>query len=360
MNDIGVSVEELDTPVLLIDLDLMEKNIAHMADYLRPRKTRLRAHTKVHRIPSIAHMQLRAGAIGICCQKVSEARVMVAAGVKDVIVTNQIVTPQKIKRLVALAKEAKVSVPVDNEVNARLISRIASEEGVEVGVLVDVHMGSQRCGVEPGEPAVKLARNVSGLKGLRLEGLMGFEGHLSWIEPREQRRRKIAKIEALVVKSKTLIEGAGIHVENISTGSTGTYDVTANNPEITELQAGTYVLMDGEYYKHVPEFTCALTLLTTVISRPGGGRAITDAGLMSISTALGNPQISHRDDIEVHELHAENTVLKTQLQNKLAEGDKIELIPSYLDATMTLHRQVYGTRRGRVENIWNTSQDTSN
>jgi D-serine deaminase-like pyridoxal phosphate-dependent protein len=359
MNDIWVSVEELDTPALLVDLDLMDKNILKMADYLKPRKTKLRAHTKVHRIPFLAHKQLMAGAIGICCQKVSEAEVMVAAGVKDVIVTNQIVTPQKIKRLVSLAKGAKVSVPVDDANNARLISRIAGEEGVDVGVLVDVHMGSQRCGVEPGEPAVKLARAVSGLRGVRLEGLIGFEGHLSWIEPREKRRAEVEEIEAVLVKTKALIESSGIHVENISTGSTGTYDVTANNAEITELQAGTYVLMDGKYHKHVPEFDCALTVLTTVISRPDDGRAITDGGLMSINTALGNPRVADRDDIEVLELHAENTVLKTKPQSKIALGDKIELIPSYLDGTMNCHRQAYATRRGRVESIWNTSRDTS-
>jgi D-serine deaminase-like pyridoxal phosphate-dependent protein len=360
MNDTGVRIEELDTPVLLADLDLVDKNILTMADYLKPRKTKLRAHTKVHRIPFLAHKQLMAGAKGVCCQKVSEAQVMLAAGVRDIIVTNEIVTPQKIKRLVALAKNAKVSVPVDNSQNARLISKTASDEDVEVGVLVDVHMGSQRCGVEPGEPAVKLARSVSDLKGLRLEGLMGFEGHLSWAEPREKRREEVEKFEALLIRTKALIEEAGIHVENISTGSTGTYDVTANNPEITELQAGTYVLMDGEYYKHVPEFKCALTVLATIISRPEDGRAITDAGLMSISTALGNPQVTKRDDIEVRGLHAENTVLAVKSQSKIEVGDKIELIPSYLDATINCHRQVYGTRRGRVESIWKTSRDTSN
>jgi D-serine deaminase-like pyridoxal phosphate-dependent protein len=284
---------------------------------------------------------------------------MIAAGVKDLIVTNQIVTPQKIKRLVALAKSAKVSVPVDNEQNAQSIAKTAYEEGVEVGVLVDVHMGSQRCGVEPEKAAVKLAQGVSGLRGLRLEGLMGFEGHLSWIEPREKRRAEVERIEALLVKTKTLIEKSGIRVGNISTGSTGTYDVTANNPEITELQAGTYVLMDGEYYKHVPEFNCALSVLATVISRPAEDRAITDAGLMSINTALGNPRITKREDIEVQDLHAENTVLKTKGQSKIGIGEKIELIPSYLDGTMNCHRQVYAIRRGSVENIWNTSRDTS-
>jgi D-serine deaminase-like pyridoxal phosphate-dependent protein len=285
---------------------------------------------------------------------------MVAAGVEDVIVTNEIVTLQKIKRLVALARNSVVSVPVDNGQNAELISRIAVEENVEIGVLVDVHMGSERCGVEPGEPALKLARTVSGLKGLRLDGLMGFEGHLSWIEPRQKRRAEVEKIETLLVKTKALIENSGIRVENVSAGTTGTYDVTANNSDITELQAGTYVLMDGEYYKHVPEFSCALTVLTTVISRPNEDRAIADAGLMSISTALGNPQVTQRDDIEVRELHAENTVLKIKSESKIKTGDKIQLIPSYVDATMNCHRQVYGIRRGRVESVLSTSRDTSN
>jgi len=359
MNDIGVSKDELDTPVLLADLDLIEKNVSKMADYLKPRRTKLRAHTKVHRIPFLAHKQLMAGAKGICCQKVSAAQEMVASGVKDVIVTNQIVTPQKIKRLVALTKTARVSVPVDNESNARLISKIADEEQVEIGVLVDIHMGSQRCGVEPGEPAVKLAQNLAHLRGLRLEGFMGFEGHLSWIEPRERRRAEVERGESLVVKTKLLAERSGVHIEEISTGSTGTYDVTANNPEITELQAGTYVLMDGEYYKHTPEFSCALTVLATVISRPDDKRAITDAGLMSINTALGNPQVAYRDDIEVLELHAENTILKTQPKSKINVGDKIELTPSYLDGTINCHKEVYGIRRETVETIWNTSRDSS-
>ena len=284
---------------------------------------------------------------------------MVAAGFRDVIVTNQIVTPHKIKRLLGLSKSAKVSVPIDNESNARLISKIASEEEVEIGVLIDLNMGSQRCGVESGEAALKLAQNISGLNGLRLQGLMGFEGHLSWIEPREKRRAQVKKAESLLVKTKALAEGHGVHIEDISTGSTGTYDVTANNPEITELQAGTYVLMDGKYYRHTPEFSCALTVLATVISRPDHKRAVADAGLMSINTALGNPQIVNRNDIEVLELHAENTILKTQPGSKIKVGDKIEFIPSYLDGTINCHEQVCAVRRETVETIWNTSRGSS-
>ena len=154
MNDIGVNKDELDTPALLVDLELVDKNILQLADYLKSKKTKLRAHTKVHRIPFLAHKQLNAGAVGICCQKVSAAEVMVSAGIKDVMVTNQIVTPQKILGLVALAKVADVSVPVDNENNAQCLSRAAEQEGVVLNVLVDVHLGSQRCGIEPGEPGV--------------------------------------------------------------------------------------------------------------------------------------------------------------------------------------------------------------
>ena len=129
MSDIGVNKDEIDTPALLVDLDLVDKNILRLADYLKDKKTKLRAHTKVHRIPFLAHKQLNAGAVGICCQKVSAAEVMVAAGIKDVMVTNEIVTPQKIRRLVALAKTASISVPVDNENNAGCLSRIAEQEG---------------------------------------------------------------------------------------------------------------------------------------------------------------------------------------------------------------------------------------
>ena len=128
------------------------------------------------------------------------------------------------------------------------------------------------------------------MKGLRLMGLMAFEGHLSWIEPREKRRAEIEKVESLLVETKALVEDSGIHVENISTGSTGTYDVTAENSELTELQAGTYVLMDGEYRKHVPEFACALTVLSTVISQPDGNRAITDSGPDVYQRGTGKPR----------------------------------------------------------------------
>ncbi len=288
---------------------------------------------------------------------------MVADGIKDIIVTNEIVTPSKIKRLLALTRRAKICVPIDSLANAESLSTAAQKEGVELNTLVDVHLGSNRCGVEPGEPAAKLATAVKSLKGLKLIGLMGFEGHLSWIDPREKRRGEIEKTERLLINSKKLIENAGIRVEEISTGSTGTYDVSGAIPEITEVQAGTYVLMDGEYRKHIQEFSCALTVLSTVVSKPSDRRIVTDAGLMSISVALGKPEVTGVgvENLEVEELHAENAVLRVTGPSKIQVEDQIEFIPSYLDATVNFHSKIYGVRKDHVETVWSTpGRGTSN
>jgi D-serine deaminase-like pyridoxal phosphate-dependent protein len=215
--------------------------------------------------------------------------------------------------------------------------------------------------VEPGEPAVKLAMVIKGLKGLNFLGLMGFEGQLSAIEPREERRIEIEKYESLLINSKKQIENAGIKVQEISTGATGTYDVSGATPEITEVQAGTYVLMDSEYRKHVREFSCALTVLSTVISKPSDQRVVTDAGHMSISTAQGKPEMIGNESLEVEELHAENTVLRVTGPSKVKVEDRIEFIPSYLDGTVNYHRKIYGVRKERVETIWKTlGRGTSN
>lgn len=351
MTEIGLEKYEIDTPALLIDLDVMEKNIATMADYFRGKEAKLRAHTKVHRTPIIAHKQIEAGAKGVTCQKVGEAEVMAASGIKDILVSNEIVSPSKINRLVALSKYADVSAPVDNASVADAIARAARKMGVEFKLLVDVHMGSGRCGVEPGEPALKLARHIDGLEGVELMGLMGFEGHLSHMEPREKRRREIERHEGMLVDTKKLIEGAGMEATEISTGSTGTYDVSAVIPHVTEIQAGTYILMDANYHPHVPEFDCALTVLETIISKPTQKRAVGDAGQMSIS-GRGNPIVVGMEGIEAVGVHAEHTVLKMEKPMKIDVGDKFEVIPPYLDGTVKLHQNFYGIRKNRVEAVW--------
>ncbi len=334
MNRIGIEKKEMDTPALLIDLDIMERNISTMASFFRGKKARLMIHSKVHRVPWIAHRQIESGAKGICCQKVRQAEIMAAAGIRYITLTNQVVTPSKIERLVNAAKYTDVSVSVDNTKNADDLSRTAMKEGVALGVFVDVHVGAQRFGVEPGEPALKLAKYIKSLKGLRLKGVLGNIGHISWIEPRDKRRRECERLIGLLVDTKSLMERSGISVQEISTGSTGTYDACASNAEVTEVRAGSYVLMDAGYYEHVPEFDCALTVLSTVISKQPEGIVVADAGMMSVSSAYGKPKVLGTNSLEVHELHAENTLLKLREPTQIEIGDKIEFIPSYLDATV--------------------------
>jgi len=284
---------------------------------------------------------------------------MASAGISDIIVSNQIVTPAKIDRLIALSKYADIAVPVDDVSNAEALSRAARREGIELDVLVDVHMGSNRCGVEPGEPALRLAENIQRLEGLRLMGLMGFEGHISSMEPRDKRRAEIERLEGLLVETKELIERSGIEVSEVSTGSTGTYDVSGKIPEVTEVQAGTYVLMDAHYHPHAPEFECALRVLSTIISKPSRDRVITDAGRMSL-TSRGNPLVVGLDDLKVVGVHAENTILEIEKPVNLEIGDKIEFIPPYIDGAVKLHQRFYGMRKDKVESVWRIlGRDTS-
>jgi len=350
--EVGLESEDIDTPALLIDLDKMEKNISTMANFFKGKTAKLRAHTKVHRTPIIAHKQIEAGAKGICCQKVAEAEIMVASGIKNIIVSNEIVTPSKIRRLIALTNYADIIVPIDAYHNAKALSKASLKQGKKLKVMVDIHMGSDRCGVEPGEPTLKLAKRIQQLKGLSLIGLMGFEGHVSSMQPREKRRTEIERLEGLLVDTKELLGKSGIEVYEISTGSTGTYDVSGTIPGITEIQAGTYILMASEYHKATPEFDCALSVITTIISKPSDERIITDAGRMSIYTMGKLPEVVGWRGLEPVSVHAENTILKKSGSVDIEVGDKIELIPPYLDGTVKLHDRFYAKRKGRIEAVW--------
>lgn len=349
---VGIEREDIDTPALLVDLDLMEKNLGTMANFFHGKRTRFRPHTKVHRTPALAHKQIEVGATGICCQKVSEAEVMAGAGIKDIMVPNQIVTANKIRRLIKLATSANISVAVDSLENAVDLSKAATEQGVKLNVWVDVHTGSQRCGVEPGEPALRLAEHINALQGLALVGLTAYEGNLSWLEPRDQRRKEAEKVVSLLIDTQKLIERAGVSVQEISMGTTGTYDATDRFPEISSVRAGSYLLMDCNYHKHAQEFECALSVLSTVISVPSSQRAVTDAGLMSINKNYGAPTIED-EGLTIYEFHGENTVLT--LGRSIRIGDKVEIIPSYLDGTINMHEKLYGIRNNKVEVVWKIS-----
>jgi len=351
---IGSSVGEIETPALLVDLDVLERNIARMADYFSRVDSSLRPHAKTHKSPVIAHKQVEAGSIGVCCQKLGEAEVMNAAGVDSILITNQVVEPEKIKRLVNMSKRGEVIVSVDNLDVARATSEIAFNNRVKQDVLVEVNVGINRCGVEPGEPTVNFVKELLKFRGLNFRGLLGYEGPFFNLPDFEERKAAANARNKLLVETGDSLEDAGIDVEILSAGATGTYNITGSYPGITEVEAGSYVFMDATYKKLKGlEFDVALTLLTTVISRPTRERAVVDAGMKAITQEFGVPQVKEIEGVELRSLSEEHGTLKlTNPSRELKIGDKIELVPTHCCTTVNLHDRYYCIRNSVLEDIW--------
>lgn len=357
-----MKLAEIDTPSLVIDIETVEKNIRAMRQFLATKKTKLRAHTKIHKSPFLAHMQIAGGSSGITCAKVGEAEVMVQAGISDILIANEIVGRKKTGCLANLARFCDLKVAVDDLDNANDISRAAGEAGSEIGVLVDVNLSSggsfgdknlggmlNRCGVSPGKAAVELAVAISKLPNLRLKGVMGYEGGLPEYPSREQSDAVARESIQLLVRSKEAIQDRGIDAETVSCGSSTSYKVAAGVPGVTELQAGSYILMDTYHHRFSPEFDYALWVEAQVVSVPNPRRAIVDAGGTAISGDAGLPQLRvARPDLKVIELNAEHIHLEME-PNTLHRGDRVQLVPSNIDTTTCLHDNYVVTRKGEVE-----------
>ena len=357
---IGMHKTELDTPALLIDLDKMEANIETMANYFNTVNAELRPHVKTHKTPIIAHKQIAAGAIGVTCAKLGEAEAVIHAGIRDVLIANQVVGTQKIARLINLAKHSEIMVAVDNSENVQAISEAAAAKGATVRMLVEVNIGMDRCGVESGEPALALAEQIRRSPNLVFEGLMGYEGH-TVAKPKHAERDAAAR-EAMqrLVNAKHYLEKHGVAVSIMSGGGTGTFNITGSIPEMTEVQAGSYVLMDSTYYNVEgigAHFDCALSVLATVVSRPTANRVIVDTGLKVLAKEFGIPQPVGVTGIEMTGLSEEHGTLKTVGQGSdenasLKPGDKLEILPTHCCTTVNLHDRYYGIRNGIVESVW--------
>ncbi|MGE5619144.1 MAG: DSD1 family PLP-dependent enzyme [Sphingomonadaceae bacterium] len=346
----GMDKNELDTPALLVDLDVMEANIARMDSFLRARGVRVRPHYKTHKTPAVALKQIEAGAIGITCAKVEEAETLVNAGIKDILIANEVVGARKIARLAGLARHADLMVAVDDARNVADLSAGVTAAGAKLRVLVDVNVGMNRCGVEPGEAAVALAHRVAQMPGLVFAGLMGYEGFCQRIkDPAEREATTRAAMEKLI-RTKEQIEATGLKVGIVSGGGTGTYAITSTVSGMTEIQVGSYVLMDVDYRDLGIDFGCALTLLATIISRPAPDRAIADAGLKAMTNDHGMPELIGVPGGRLARLSEEHARIDlTDPSVRLAPGDRVEFIPSHVCTTVNLHDTLYGIRGGRLE-----------
>lgn len=351
---LGQPISALPTPAPLVDLDVLERNIATMAAFFAERPARLRAHVKTHRAPAIARMQVAAGSHGITAPKVSAAEAMVDGGIDDVYVANQVVSPLAIARLADLARRATVAVAVDDARNVADLSAAAGERGVTLDVFIEIDAGMGRCGVQPGEPALAVARTVAHTPRLRFAGIHVYEGHVVQDPDAAVRKAETERMLDRALESRDLIEREGIAVETVTCGGTGTYDISGVYPGITEHQSGSYVYMDPGYAQKVPAFGLAFSLLCTVMSRPAPEKVITDGGLQVLASgggpvmAKGHPELEHR---HLSEEHGSFLVREGEC-TALDTGDLIEVYPGHCCAAANLHDHVFAVRDGRVEAVW--------
>lgn len=343
---------DVDTPALVLNLPLLKQNIDKMAAFARQAGVALRPHAKTHKCPQIAALQVQAGAIGVTCQKLGEAEVMAAAGIRGILISSEVVGSLKIRRLMELAWQADIMVAVDDVRNVAELSAAALDEGVTLRVLVEVNVGMMRCGVLPGEPALALAESVRRADGLEFKGLMGYEGHAVALRSAEERRETATPSLQSLVDTAGLLRQRGLPVEIVSSTGTGTYDVGGVFPGITELQVGSYATMDADYREVGVPFECALTVLATVISTPQPGLAILDAGLKTVSNDHGLPKVVGMPDAQVMALSEEHAWLVLPSPDLLSPGDKVRLIPGHGCTTINLHDRYYVEEDGGIVDIW--------
>jgi D-serine deaminase-like pyridoxal phosphate-dependent protein len=347
---IGRPRSEIDSPALLLYMDAVERNIAKMARFFSDKECKLRPHIKTHKLPLIARKQIEAGAIGITCAKLAEAKIFFESGIKDILIANEIVGDRKIQRLVHLSRDGDLTVCVDQFENARDISEAAAKMGRKLNVLVEINIGLNRCGVKPGKPALELVQKITRLKHLVFRGVMGYEGGL-FIEDAEKKREICRERNRLLVETKELIETNGYPVEIVTAGGSNTFNLTGLYPGITDIQVGSYVTMDthNEYYGL--EFEQAIAVLTTVISRPEKDRAVTDAGMKSLSIDNGLPSCKE-PGLAVSTLDEEHGYLRIDdPDRRLSIGDKIEIVPSHGCTTIPLHDRYVIIRNDHVESV---------
>jgi len=342
---VGQKLEDIDTPALVLDLDGFEKNLATLNASVAG-KVRVRPHAKTHKCPDVAKRQIALGAVGMCCQKVSEAEAMVEGGVSDVLVSNEIVGAPKLARLADLSRRAKIGVCVDNAENVRQLKG-------DLDVYIEIDVGMRRCGVPPGAPAVALAREI--LKsGLRFGGLQAYHGRAQHIRSMEERHAVIETAAQHVQHTKRLLKEAGIDCPIVTGAGSGTFMLEIETGAWDEIQCGSYAFMDVDYAKNewaapLPRFEHALFVLSTVMSRPSAEVAIVDAGLKASSVDSGLPWV-YKKDLQYTRASDEHGWVEGK--NPPALGEKVLLVPGHCDPTINLYDWYVCVRRGRVEALW--------
>ncbi len=361
----GMDEADIQTPALVLDLDALERNIKKMGDYAKAHGMRHRVHGKMHKSVDVAKLQEKlGGAVGVCCQKVSEAEVFARGGIKDILVSNQVRDPLKIDRLARLPKlGARTIVCVDDIDNVADLSAAAQKHGTELEVFVEIDCGAGRCGVTTTEAVVEIAKAVNAAENLKFSGIQAYQGAMQHMDSSEDRKAKLDIAIAQVADAVEGLKKEGIECELVSGGGTGSYYFESNSGVYNELQCGSYAFMDADYGRILDkdgnridqgEWENAFFLLTQVMSHAKADKAIVDAGLKAQSVDSGLPFIFGRDDVEYIKCSDEHGVVSDPT-GALKVGDKLRLVPGHCDPTANVHDWYVGVRGGKVECVWPVS-----
>jgi len=347
---VGQPLEEVDTPALILDLDAFERNLQTLKKAVDGR-VRIRPHAKTHKCPEVAKRQIALGAVGMCCQKVSEAEAMVEGGITDVLVSNEVVGAPKLARLAELSRRARLGVCIDNASNLREIGK----SGARLDVYVELEVGMRRCGVAPGEPAVALAREIGNYPNLRFAGLQAYHGRAQHMRGMDERHGVIEIAAQHVFHTKKQLEKAGIACPIVTGAGSGTFMFEVGSGAWDEIQAGSYAFMDADYARNewaapLPRFEHALFVYATVMSRQSDQVAIVDAGLKASSVDSGMPSVWQRSGLAY--THASDEHGWVEGPAVPALGEKMLLVPGHCDPTINLHDWYVCVRRGIVEDLW--------
>jgi D-serine deaminase-like pyridoxal phosphate-dependent protein len=356
-----VNVLDIPTPALVVDVPALERNIARMARFFAEGPCRLRPHFKAHKTLEIARRQLAAGSVrGLTCATVSEAEIaapLVAASRGDaascdLLIANEVVGPGKCDRVAAVARTCPVTIAIDSAAGAGLMADAARRAGVTVGVLIDLDVGQNRCGVSSADEALALARLVTAAAGLELRGVMGYEGHLQPVADRHEREARTRDAMRPLVETAALLREHGLRCDVVSAGGTGTHDISGRVPGVTEIQAGSYALMDGDYARLELPFEQALFVLGTIVSRPAPDRCVADCGHKAATKDHGHPDVHGIAGAAVVSLNDEHATIAVRADTRVVIGDRVRLRPSHIDPTINLHDVLYAVDGDRVIGVW--------
>jgi D-serine deaminase-like pyridoxal phosphate-dependent protein len=351
-SQLGRARDEVTTPALLLDLDVARRNIATMGEKFRELPAELRPHIKVHKSPELARLEIEAGAIGVACGTAWEAQVMAESGVEDVLVANQVVHPDKVEVLARLARDHRITVAIDDARNVDQLDAAAEHAGAQLEVLVEIDVGMGRCGVRTKEEALPLVEHVATKRNLRFRGMQGYEGHCMLEPDREVRLAETRKANEKLLDAVDYLAVHGYPSAVVSAGGTGTYFITGANPRISEVQAGSYTLMDRFHDNLVPGgFELAMTVLGTVISRQGN-TIVLDSGRKSVGIDFVTPPLLRHPEGEIRYYAEEHCLVDFPGPPSLDLGDHAEIVPGYGPTTVNLYDVFHVLENDVVVDVW--------